>query len=158
MSGASHNHTDPRLNLKNLSGSFALLSPPSSQPWIVDRAYPSHHNGIVRSLLVDDVLGYLITGGEDGALHLWDLRQSDAVASPSKSGRKRQLHDDRGTEEMDVDHVQVSGQVHNSSSLTNILISPKSRSGGNADHVPLSRYHPSAYERPSMITIRFVQA
>lgn len=46
-------------------GSFVFLSPPSSQPWIVDRAYPSHHNGIVRSLLVDDVFRCLVTGGED---------------------------------------------------------------------------------------------
>ena len=90
------------------SGSFSFLSPPSSQPWTVDRTYPSHHNGIVRSLLVDDVLGCLVTGGEDGVLHLWDLTASHAPSSPSKPGRKRELNGACEADEMDVDHVQVS--------------------------------------------------
>ena len=90
------------------SGSFSFLSPPSSQPWTVDRTYPSHHNGIVRSLLVDDVLGCLVTGGEDGVLHLWDLTQSHAPSSPLKQRRKHELDSARETSEMDVDHVRAS--------------------------------------------------
>jgi WD40 repeat protein len=110
VSTISPNDTDPRLNLGNtFSGSFSFLSPPSLQPWIVDRTYPSHHDGIVRSLLVDDVLGCLVTGGEDGALHLWDLTPSN---TPSKPGRKRELDGERETDEMEVDHVQASAKIH----------------------------------------------
>lgn len=97
----------PELNLNVSSGSFSFLSPPSSQPWTVDRTYPSRHDGIVRSLLVDDVSGCLVTGGEDGALHLWELIPSNTPSSPSKPGRKRELDGEREADEMDVDRLQV---------------------------------------------------
>ena len=133
-------------------GSFSFLSPPSSQPWTVNRTYPSHHNGIVRSLLVDDVLGCLVTGGEDGALHLWDLTPSDASSSPSKPRRKRGLDGARQADEMDASHVQVNAiHVHHFSPLAHILLSrSKGRNGGNLIHVPLLRCHPGAYKQRSM--------
>ena len=74
----------------------------------MDRTYPSRHDGIVRSLLVDDVLGCLVSGGEDGALHLWDLTPSNTPSSPSKPGRKREPDGEREADEMDVDHLQVN--------------------------------------------------
>ncbi|KAF9647059.1 WD40 repeat-like protein [Thelephora ganbajun] len=69
--------------------------------------YPSHHNGIVRSLLVDDVLGCLVTGGEDGTLNLWELTPSNTPSSPSKSRRKRKLDREREADEVDVDRVRA---------------------------------------------------
>jgi len=103
-------------------GSFSFLSSPSSQPWTVDRTYSSHHHGIVRSLLVDDVLGCLITGGEDGILHLWDLTLLSPPLSPSKSGRKRELDGGREADEMDVDRIQASAiKTHHFPPLAHIL-------------------------------------
>lgn len=115
------------------SGSFSFLSPPSSQPWAVDRTYPSHHNGIVRSFLVDDVLGCLVTGGEDGVLHLWDLRSLNAPTSPSKPRRKRKLDAPRELDEMEVDPVQASAvKVRRFPPFADIPTShPKSRNGGD---------------------------
>ena len=69
----------------------------------MDRTYSSHHDGIVRSFLVDEVLGCLVTGGEDGTLHLWDLTPPN---TPSKPGKKRELDFSREGDDMDVDHVQ----------------------------------------------------
>lgn len=130
------------------SGSFSFLSSPSSHPWTVDRTYPSHHDGIVRSLLVDDVLGCVVTGGEDGVLHLWGLTSSNTPPPPSNPGRKRELDRAREAGEMDVDHVLASAiRVHYFSPLAHILISRlKSRNGGNLGHVPILRIHPSAYK------------
>jgi hypothetical protein len=115
--------TDPQLNLKNpLSGSFSFLSPPSSQPWIVDRTFPSHHDGVIRSILVDDVLGCLITGGEDGALHLWYLTPSNITSSPSNPRRKSRLHSERETDEVDIDRGQASAKIHHFSPHAHVLI------------------------------------
>lgn len=127
------------------SGSFSFLSSSSSQPWTVDRTYSSHHDGIVRSLLVDDVLRCFITGGEDGVLHLWDLTPSSAPSLPSKSEGKRELDGGREADEMDVDHVQASIiETHHFPPLAHILISrSKSRNGGDFGHVPL--LNPGAY-------------
>ena len=113
----------PRLKYENpSSGSFSSLSPPSSQPWTVDRTYPSHHDGIVRSLLVDDVLGCLVTGGEDGTLHLWDLTPPN---TPSNPGKKRELDNSSEVDEMDMDRVQEPQastlEIHH---LPSPLISP----------------------------------
>jgi WD40 repeat protein len=114
-------------------GSFSFLSPPSSQPWTVDRTYSSHHDGIVRSLLVDDVLGCLVSGGEDGALHLWDLTPPDTPTSPSKPARKRGPDGAREADEMDVDHAPASvlDAHHYRRSLMSLVSRPKSRNGGD---------------------------
>ena len=133
-------------------GSFSFLSSPSSQPWTVNRTYPSHHNGVVRTFLVDDVLGCLVTGGEDGALNLWDLTPSDASSPPSKPRRKRNRDGAPEVDEMDASHVQVNAiNIHHVSPLAHILLSrSKGRNGGNLIHVPLHRCHLGAYKQRLM--------
>ncbi|KAF9448468.1 WD40 repeat-like protein [Macrolepiota fuliginosa MF-IS2] len=63
-------------------GDVALITPPDlSSPdpsmngagkWTLHSLWTKNHVGVVRSILPDDDNGVIITGGEDGNIHLWN--------------------------------------------------------------------------------------
>ncbi|KAF5363563.1 hypothetical protein D9756_000957 [Leucocoprinus leucothites] len=104
-------HEGLRVYTGSNEGDAALITPPtltSPDPlvnsignWTLHSLWQRHHVGIVRSILPDDANGVIITGGEDGNIHLW---KDNMAMSP---------HDSMNVDQdMDMDMVS---QVHSSS-------------------------------------------
>ncbi|KXN83547.1 WD repeat-containing protein 89 [Leucoagaricus sp. SymC.cos] len=87
-------------------GDAALITPPalsSSDPnvnamgkWTLHSLWASNHVGVVRSILPDDENKVIVTGGEDGKIHLWkDINPISSVPqAPTSTSSAMEVDED----------------------------------------------------------------
>ncbi|KAJ3571676.1 hypothetical protein NP233_g3607 [Leucocoprinus birnbaumii] len=113
-------HGGLRVYTGSNEGDAVLITPPalssldplvnSIKNWTLHSLWQGHHAGIVRSILPDDENDVIITGGEDGKIHLWmndssmetqnsmdvdeDVEMNTTPRNPVSPSRKKRDRDD----------------------------------------------------------------